>query len=174
GRRCTIGKRFTASLHTKSRLAEFLGKWRGRPVVPGETIDLSKLIGASCTLVVSHQLDLSGQPYGAIDAISKPTKKVTPSGQYDPAAARQRIAQAGLASKSASPNRGVTPTPSAAAPARAMTPATPAAESKRQAEPAPQFGEVKSNAAAAPQATTSAPGASSTGQVAEYDPEVGF
>ncbi len=154
GVRCTIGKRFTASLHPKSRLAEFLGKWRGRPVVPSETIDLAKLIGASCTLVISHQTDLSGQLYAAIDAVSKPTKKVAPSGQYDPAAARQRIAQAkqakqaGLASTSASPVRGVTP--AAAAPARAMTPVPSAAEPSKSAAP------------------TSAPA------VPEYDPEVGF
>ena len=35
GRHCTITKNFTASLHPKARLAEFLGKWRGRPVLPG-------------------------------------------------------------------------------------------------------------------------------------------
>jgi len=158
GRRCTIGKRFTASLHPKSRLAEFLGKWRGRPIVPGETIDLAKLIGASCTLVISQQTDLSNQVYAAIDAISKPTKKVTPSGQYDPAAARQRMAeakakagQAGLAYNV----RGTAPAPAAAAPARAMT-------------PAPSVPESKSAAAAAPQATTPA------SSVPEYDPEVGF
>src|SRR3954453_19755936 len=61
GRNCTITKNFTASLHPKAKLAGFLGKWRGRPVVPGETIDLGKLIGASCTLVISHQQNLAGQ-----------------------------------------------------------------------------------------------------------------
>ena len=93
GRNCTISKNFTASLHPKAKLAEFLGKWRGRPVVPGESIDLAKLIGASCTLVISHQQSLVGKTYAAIDAVSKPTKKLTPSGTYDPAAARQRLAE---------------------------------------------------------------------------------
>jgi hypothetical protein len=91
GRNCTISKNFTASLHPKAKLAEFLGKWRGRPVVPGETIDLAKLIGACCTIVVSHQQNLAGQNYAAIDAISKPTKRLTASGHYDPTATRQRI-----------------------------------------------------------------------------------
>jgi hypothetical protein len=93
GRNCTVSKNFTASLHPKAKLADFLGKWRGRPVLPGESIDLSKLIGACCTLVISHQQNLVGKTYASIDAISKPTKRLAPSGHYDPAAARQRIAE---------------------------------------------------------------------------------
>ena len=93
GRNCTVSKNFTASLHPKARLAEFIGKWRGRPVLPGESIDLAKLVGASCTLVVSHQQNMVGKTYASIDAVSKPTKKLAPSGSYDPAAARQRIAE---------------------------------------------------------------------------------
>jgi hypothetical protein len=92
GKPFTISKNFTASLHPKARLAEFIGKWRGRLVVPGETIDLTKLVGACCTLVVSHQQNMVGRTYASIDAISKPTRKVVPSGAYDPAVARQRIA----------------------------------------------------------------------------------
>ena len=93
GKNCVITKTLTASLHPKARLAEFLGKWRGRPVMPGELIDLTKLIGANCTLVISHQQNLMGRTYASIDAISKPTKRVVPSGQYDPALARKRIAE---------------------------------------------------------------------------------
>jgi hypothetical protein len=90
---CTVSKNFTASLHPKAKLAEFLGKWRGRPVTPGETIDLAKLLGACCTLVISHQQNMSGKTYAAIDAVSKPTKKVTASGTYNPAETRQRFAE---------------------------------------------------------------------------------
>lgn len=90
---CTVSKNFTASLHPKAKLAEFLGKWRGRPVNPGETIDLAKLIGACCTLVISHQQNMSGKTYAAIDAVSKPTKRVAPAGTYDPAETRQRYAE---------------------------------------------------------------------------------
>jgi hypothetical protein len=133
GKPCTVSKNFTASLHPKAKLSEFLGKWRGRQVAPGETIGLDKLIGASCTLVISHQQNLSGKTYAAIDAVSKPTKKVTPSGTYDPAAARQRYAdwkakQTGSA-------------PTAAAPVAAPQASSPAA-------PAP----VKSGAATTPPA----------------------
>ncbi|MGC3956651.1 MAG: hypothetical protein QM813_01345 [Verrucomicrobiota bacterium] len=90
---CTVSKNFTASLHPKAKLAEFLGKWRGRPVNPGETIDLAKLIGACCTLVISHQQNMSGKTYAAIDAVSKPTKRVAPAGTYDPAETRQRYTE---------------------------------------------------------------------------------
>jgi hypothetical protein len=93
GKNCSVSKNFTASLHPKAKLAEFLGKWRGRPVVPGETIDLAKLLGASCALVISHQQNMVGRTYASIDAVSKPTRNVTPSGNYDPAAARQRFAE---------------------------------------------------------------------------------
>lgn len=93
GRNCIITKTFTASLHPKAKLSEFVGKWRGRPVVPGESIDLSKLIGANCTLVISHQTNMVGRVYASIDAVSKPTKRLVASGSYDPALARQRIAE---------------------------------------------------------------------------------
>src|SRR5215469_15515034 len=85
GKNCTISKNFTASLHPKARLNEFLGKWRGRAVVPGDDVDLDKLIGASCTLVISHQQNLVGRTYASIDAVSKPTKKLVASGVYSPA-----------------------------------------------------------------------------------------
>lgn len=93
GKPCTVSKSFTASLHPKSNLSAFIGKWRGRPVLPGESISLDKLVGACCTLVISHQQNMSGKTYAAIDAVSKPTKKVAPSGQYDAEAARQRYAE---------------------------------------------------------------------------------
>ena len=126
GKNCSVSKKFTASLHPKSNLAEFLGKWRGRPVLPGETIDLSKLLGASCTLVVSHQLNRTGKKYASIDAVSKPTKKLVPSGHYDAASARQRFAewkakQAGQ--KPASPT-GAVAASTVSAPSKSPAPAT--------------------------------------------------
>ena len=117
GKPCTVSKNFTASLHPKAKLSEFLGKWRGRQVAPGETIGLDKLIGASCTLVISHQQNLSGKTYAAIDAVSKPTKKVTASGTYDPAAARQRYAD--WKSKQVAAPLAYSPAPTAAAPVAA-------------------------------------------------------
>ena len=93
GKNCVVSKTFTASLHPKAKLADFLGKWRGRPIVPGESIDLTKLVGANCTLVISHQKNMVGRTYASIDAVSKPTKRLVPSGAYDPVMARQRIAE---------------------------------------------------------------------------------
>lgn len=146
---CTVSKNFTASLHPKARLAEFLGKWRGRPIVPGETVDLTKLIGACCTLIISHQQNLVGRTYASIDAISKPTRKLTPSGQYDPADMRRRIADSvtrQLAGRDAATR--TTDNRPATAPTGAVPPAPP----KRPAPPA----------------------APPTPPQPEYDPEVGF
>jgi hypothetical protein len=145
GKNCVISKTFTASLHAKAKLAEFLGKWRGRPVVPGESIDLAKLIGANCTLVISHQQNLMGRTYASIDAISKPTKRVAPSGQYDPVLARQRIAEwkareAGQAQPAA---------PASAARPVSSAPAAPAVATPKSAAPA-------------------------TAPAVDFDPEVGF
>jgi hypothetical protein len=125
GKACTVSKNFTASLHPKAKLAEFLGKWRGRPVTPGETIDLGKLIGACCTLVISHQKNLAGKTYAAIDAVSKPTRKVAASGQYDPAAARQRYAE--WKAKQGTAPQAAAPAPSKSA-APVAAPAAPAAD----------------------------------------------
>ena len=135
GKNCVISKTFTASLHPKAKLAEFLGKWRGRPVVPGESIDLAKLIGANCTLVISHQQNMVGRTYASIDAVSKPTKRLVASGAYDPALARQRIAEwkakeaSGQSSVASNQRQPQTATP-------ALTPPKSAAPTKA---PEPEF-----------------------------------
>ena len=132
GKRCSVSKSFTASLHPKAKLAEFIGKWRGRPVLPGESIDLGKLIGACCTLVISHQKNMVGKTYASIDAVSKPTRRVAPSGDYDPAAARQRYAdwclRTATTKQSAAP-AAATPQAAAPAPSKSSAPApAPAAD----------------------------------------------
>jgi hypothetical protein len=149
---CTVSKNFTASLHPKAKLAEFLGKWRGRPVNPGETIDLAKLIGACCTLVISHQQNMSGKTYAAIDAVSKPTKRVAPAGTYDPAETRQRYVE-----WKAKQGKGGTPN------IQHPTPNIQPGNGNTSPQPSPQRGEGVP-AATAPQA--SAP--------ADFDPTVGF
>ncbi len=162
GKNCTLSKTFTASLNSKAKLAEFLGKWRGRPIVPGETIDLGKLLGACCTLVISQQQNMVGRTYASIDAVSKPTKKLSASGGYDPVLARQRIEE--WKAKQASNQ-------------------SPVVSNQRQAQPATQGGADGThgrNGSQGTQATgpksaapISAPaGPSRTGQ--EFDPEVGF
>jgi len=83
-----LARTFTASLNQNARLNEFLSQWRGRPIVPGDSVDLDKLVGVPATLVVSHQPRRDGNgTYAAIDAVSRATKQVVPSGTYDSAAA---------------------------------------------------------------------------------------
>jgi len=91
----TVSKTFNASLHAKAKLAEFLTKWRGKPILENETIDLGKLIGASATLVVTHMTNDQGRTFAVIDTVIKPTAatKMKASGKYDPAAARQKLAE---------------------------------------------------------------------------------
>jgi hypothetical protein len=149
GKPCTVSKSFTASLHPKSNLSAFIGKWRGRPVLPGETISLDKLIGACCTLVISHQKNMVGKTYASIDAVSKPTRKVTPSGTYDPEAARQRYADW-----------------------KAKASATPANMPAHHA--APPVAAPRATMPAAPANAPSKSGAAVAAPAADFDPEVGF
>ena len=125
GVNCTISKNFTASLHPKAKLNDFLGKWRGRPVAIGEKIELPKLIGACCTLVISHQENMVGRKYASIDAISKPTRKVAPSGTYNAAETRKRIAE--YQAKMGGPAPALAPAP-AAPRMQPPNPATPPVE----------------------------------------------
>jgi len=161
GKAGMIGKTFTASLHPMSKLAGFIAAWRGRPVVPGETIDLSKLLGASCTLVISHRQNAVGRTYGTIDAVSKPTKKVVPSGQYDPAETRRRIAEWKA--------RDAAGVPAGNPKAEVRNPNGPQGTQAAPKSVAPRPSRTGQEGAA--------PGASRTGQEgapADFDPEVGF
>lgn len=129
-----ITKTFNASLHPKASLSEFLSKWRGAAFKDGETFDLELLLGVCATLVISHETNGEGKTYATIDTVIKPTaaSKIEASGTYDPAAARQRIAQ--YANKVSSPAQSqdrfagvMTNFPAAPAPApaefRVLTPA---------------------------------------------------
>ena len=119
GKHYSVEKNFNASLHSKAKLTEFIGKWRGRAVTINEVINFEKLIGACCTLVISHQTNArTGRVYAQIDAISKPTKKLKPSGDYDPVARRERLAEwaakrSGPPDRPAQPAAAPTPTPAA-------------------------------------------------------------
>lgn len=163
GKACMVSKNFTASLHPKAKLAEFLGKWRGRLVVPGETIELAKLIGASCTLVISHQQNMVGKTYANIDAISKPTRKVAPSGTYDPAAARQRYAE-WKARQGGNPKSEI------------RNPKADGGNGGQAAAPAPTKSGVAPEPSPGPRfAGPPSPALAGAGQTpADFDPEVGF
>ena len=91
GARKTVSKSYTASLHAKAQLAKDLGTWRGKPVAENESIDLTKLVGACCTLVVSTSDGEGGKKYTGVTAVSKPTKKLTASGAFDLTATLKRL-----------------------------------------------------------------------------------
>ena len=156
GRNCTLSKTYTASLHPKAALTASLGTWRGRPVGLGESIDLDKLIGACATLVVSHRQSVTGRTYASIDAISKPTKRLVASGSYDPALARQRIAEWKAREAAGSDQRSVTSNQSRSTSPRPYPPVPSRPSSGEGAQP-------KSVAPSAAPATSG-----------DFDPEVGF
>jgi hypothetical protein len=87
-----LSRTFTASLHPKANLTKFLSHWRGRPIFPGEDIDLNKLVGLPCTVVVAQEQkeDKSGM-YARIENVSRAGTPVAPSGTYDPAVLRDRM-----------------------------------------------------------------------------------
>ncbi len=51
----TLGREFTFSLGSKSKLREFIGEWRGKKIPDGEDYDVSRLLGKSCYLKVIHE-----------------------------------------------------------------------------------------------------------------------
>ena len=195
GVRCSVDKRFTASLHPKARLAQFIGNWRGRPVVENESIDLSKLVGNCCTLVISHKQNMVGRTFACIDAVTKPTKRVVPSGVYDPVAARQRFVEwTAKQSGGLGPVAAAAPVGSWQGGAAAARPPVPPPGNWQggAAVPAgaPPFGMAwPQPAAAAPAASPAGPApvgfpapagapaaaqAPEPGPAMEFDPEVGF
>jgi len=105
-----LARTFTASLSVSARLNEFLSQWRGRPIVPGDSIDLEKLIGVPATLVVSHQPRRDGNgTFASIDAVSRATKHVIPSGTYDRAAAHAWVEEEN--SRLSGPRQNPSPVP---------------------------------------------------------------
>lgn len=96
GRRFTIGKTYTVSLHEKSTLYKDLKGWRSKPFTADELrgFDLEKVIGAPCQLVVTHD-EVDGATYANITAIMKADAKniIKPSGSYVRAKDRQDAPQ---------------------------------------------------------------------------------
>jgi hypothetical protein len=92
GRPFVVSKRYNKSLHTKAALNKDLSKWRGRLIEDGESIDMTKLLGANCKLEVEHFQD-GDKTFTGIGYIGKPEKKLKASGHYDGEKVRQRIAE---------------------------------------------------------------------------------
>lgn len=71
GRPFVISKRYTASLHSKSKLSIDLKSWRGRDFTPEErnAFDLRNILGVACLLSISHE-EKNGNTYANIAGIS--------------------------------------------------------------------------------------------------------
>jgi hypothetical protein len=82
GKPFIVQKRYTASLHEKSKLRPELESWRGRAFTEDELreFDLEKLIGANCLLNVAH-VSKDGKTYANVTAVmplKKGMEKLTP------------------------------------------------------------------------------------------------
>lgn len=126
GKPYNISKTFTASLHEKATLNQFLAKWRGKPIAVGEPIDFRKVVGTSATLVVVQETNDSGKTFAKIDTIMKAKRKLTPTGSYDAVKARENIAK--WAKEDAAERSTQPAAPSAPAPHRPTQPTAAAAQ----------------------------------------------
>lgn len=70
GKPFIVQKRYTASLHEKSKLRPELESWRGKAFTEDELreFDLEKLIGANCLLNVAH-VQKDGKTYANVTAV---------------------------------------------------------------------------------------------------------
>lgn len=70
GNRFTVYSRFTASLHEKAKLRQFLEMWQARPFAASElqNFDIEKLIGANAYVQIIHN-ESGGKTYANIQTI---------------------------------------------------------------------------------------------------------
>ena len=71
GRPYSIGRRYGLTLHEKSSLAKDLKSWFGK--APPDNLDLEKLIGQNCQLVIVHS-ERDGTVYANVQSVLKPGK----------------------------------------------------------------------------------------------------
>lgn len=83
GKPYITSKFYNLSLHEKSGLHKDLKAWRGKPFTPEELkgFDVEKVLGAPVTLIIEHN-EKDGSVYANITAVTKPTKRLAPSGKY--------------------------------------------------------------------------------------------
>jgi hypothetical protein len=71
-----IGARFTRSMSDKSNLGRLIASWRGQSLGKGEKFDLSKLLGQSCLLTVTHEISARGNTYASVTSAGKLPKSL--------------------------------------------------------------------------------------------------
>lgn len=88
GRPFILSRRFTLSMHEKSRLRAFVTSWRGKVFTDDEAakLDIESLIGKSCQLSVSHRAGDNGKTFGDVAGVlplGKGQTPLEPSGKYE-------------------------------------------------------------------------------------------
>lgn len=79
GRPFSVSKRYTASLHEKAGLRKDLESWRGRKFTADElkAFNISKLLGISCMLCVTHDEKEGGKTYVNVSSVMGMPKGTT-------------------------------------------------------------------------------------------------
>jgi len=83
---CVWSRGFTASLHEKSALAQFMRKWFGRALTAQEEAEFETedLIGRAAEIVIAHEEGRNGEVYANIALIrpDRTGKPLAPSGKF--------------------------------------------------------------------------------------------
>jgi len=76
---CVWSRGFTASLHEKAALTQFLKKWFGRALTATEeeSFDTEDLVGRPAEIVITHEEGRTGEVYASI-ALIRPDRTSTP------------------------------------------------------------------------------------------------
>jgi hypothetical protein len=68
-----LGKTFSLSFAPGSNLMEMLGGWRGKPIGPGEDLNLAAYLGKPALVVIQHDVSKStNKPFACISAVTPP------------------------------------------------------------------------------------------------------
>lgn len=81
GKPMIVSKRYTASMHSKSQLANDLKSWRGRDFTEEEksAFNLANILGKTCLLSIVHEQSVDKtKTYANIGSISNKLKSYTP------------------------------------------------------------------------------------------------
>ena len=69
-----MAKEFSLSFYPQSNLRKWLERWRGKPYQDEEDISVTKVLGRSCLLTVSHKTSKKGKTYANLEGVSPPMK----------------------------------------------------------------------------------------------------
>lgn len=77
GKRHTLSRKYTASLHEKAHLRKHLDSWRGKPFTPEELAewDLEKVLGINCTIQVVHNAGDNGKVWANVEHVMPASKE---------------------------------------------------------------------------------------------------